>query len=281
MTKNKNFKQRTLTGFIFILVLISGLIFNEILFLLTIGLVMLLCLNEYLRLAGKGRKKMPHYLGVIWGSFVFGALVAHYLEFISFKMAITLMFAPLFVIMLIGLFDREKDIIERSGILLLGVVYCAFPFALLFFTGFEKTSSEINFTPLVTLQLFVMVWSFDTFAYLGGKLLGKHKLFPSVSPNKTVEGLFFGLIFCCLSVLIFQFFLAGELEYGTSEHLIKYILLGIVVGLSVTIGDLFQSSVKRKAGVKDSGKLLPGHGGAWDRFDGLIIAAPFYYLILF
>jgi phosphatidate cytidylyltransferase len=281
MTKNKNFKQRTLTGILFVLVLVSGIIFNEILFLLTIGLIMLLCLNEFLRLAGKGRKRMPHYLGVIWGSFVFGALVAHHLELILLKLTIALAFAPLFIIMLIGLFDREKDIIERSGILLWGVVYCAFPFALLFFTGFEKTSSDLEFTPLVTLQLFVMVWAFDTFAYLGGKLFGKHKLFPSVSPNKTVEGLITGLVFCCVSVFLFQLLLAGDLEYGTSEHFIKYLSLGIIVGLSVTIGDLFQSSVKRKAGVKDSGKLLPGHGGAWDRFDGLIIAAPFYYLILF
>ncbi|MDQ7093367.1 phosphatidate cytidylyltransferase [Desulfosporosinus sp. PR] len=115
-----------------------------------------------------------------------------------------------------------------------------------------------------------LVWATDTGAYLIGRQFGRHLLAPQVSPKKTVEGSVGGLI---LSVLVAVLF--WHLAHDTS--LITYIMLGIIIGVSAQIGDLFESALKRSAGVKDSGNLIPGHGGVLDRFDSLLFALPLVY----
>lgn len=115
-----------------------------------------------------------------------------------------------------------------------------------------------------------LVWATDTGAYLIGRQFGRHLLAPQVSPKKTVEGSVGGLL-CSIAVAVAWWRLTG----GTS--LPTYIMLAIIIGISGQIGDLFESALKRSAGVKDSGKLIPGHGGILDRFDSLIFALPLVY----
>jgi phosphatidate cytidylyltransferase len=130
-----------------------------------------------------------------------------------------------------------------------------------------------NFTPLLLLGTFILVWVNDTFAYFIGKNFGKQKLFPSVSPKKTVEGFLGGLFFSCVA----SYFIANftELLDPTS-----WLILSIIISVFGTVGDLIESKFKRQADVKDSGVIMPGHGGLMDRLDSIIFAAPFIYLFL-
>ncbi|WP_347924630.1 phosphatidate cytidylyltransferase [Pontimicrobium sp. SW4] len=129
------------------------------------------------------------------------------------------------------------------------------------------------FNPNILLGAFILVWVNDTFAYLVGKNFGKQKLFPSISPKKTVEGFLGGLLFACIS----SYFIAKHTNtLGSTEWLI----LAIIVNVFGTLGDLIESKYKRQADVKDSGVIMPGHGGLLDRLDSIIFAAPFIYLFL-
>lgn len=130
-----------------------------------------------------------------------------------------------------------------------------------------------EFNPNILLGSFILVWVNDSFAYFVGKNFGRQKLFPSVSPKKTVEGFLGGLFFACLS------------SYFISENLLtldfnSWLILAIIVSVFGTLGDLIESKYKRQAGVKDSGVIMPGHGGLLDRLDSIIFAAPFIYLFL-
>lgn len=121
-----------------------------------------------------------------------------------------------------------------------------------------------------------MVWATDTGAYLIGRQFGRHLLAPQVSPKKTVEGSLGGLLFSIVVALVFW------RSIGSASW-ITYVTVGVIIGISAQIGDLFESALKRSAGVKDSGKLIPGHGGILDRFDSLIFALPlvYYGVVLF
>jgi phosphatidate cytidylyltransferase len=130
-----------------------------------------------------------------------------------------------------------------------------------------------EFNPNILLGSFIMVWVNDSFAYLVGKNFGKQKLFSSISPKKTVEGFLGGLFFSCIS----SYFIA---KYTNTLDFSNWLILAIIISVFGTLGDLIESKYKRQAGVKDSGVIMPGHGGLLDRLDSIIFAAPFIYLFL-
>lgn len=118
-----------------------------------------------------------------------------------------------------------------------------------------------------------MIWCNDTFAYICGKLLGKHKLYEKISPKKTIEGFVGGLIFTQIAaVIIFKY-------TDIQASLPFWLLIGLGISVIGTIGDLVESKYKRQAGIKDSGSIMPGHGGILDRLDSILFAAPFLFLI--
>ncbi len=130
-----------------------------------------------------------------------------------------------------------------------------------------------EFTPVFVLGSFILVWINDTFAYLIGKNFGKQKLFSSVSPKKTVEGFLGGLFFACVASY-FIFYFSASLSFNA------WLFLAIIISVFGTLGDLIESKFKRQAKVKDSGAMMPGHGGLLDRLDSIIFASPFIYLFL-
>ncbi len=130
-----------------------------------------------------------------------------------------------------------------------------------------------EFSPYTVAGLFVLIWTNDTFAYIVGKSFGRHKLFPSISPKKTIEGFFGGLIFACVASYFIHKF-TGSLNFNI------WLSLAVVMSTLGTLGDLIESKLKREAGVKDSGTLMPGHGGLYDRLDSILFASPFIYLVL-
>lgn len=143
----------------------------------------------------------------------------------------------------------------------------AFIFIILIANYYEE------FNPNILLGSFILVWVNDSFAYLIGKNFGKQKLFPSISPKKTVEGFLGGLLFACIS----SYFIA---KYTETLDSTEWLIMAIIISVFGTVGDLIESKYKRQAGVKDSGVIMPGHGGLLDRLDSIIFAAPFIYLFL-
>lgn len=129
--------------------------------------------------------------------------------------------------------------------------------------------------PWLLAGIFIMIWAFDSFAYLVGRYLGKNKLMPKISPKKTWEGFFGGLIFSGLSAYLLSLYTGVD-----SLQTWHWLLLSLIVVISSTFGDLFESSLKRSHGLKDSGNFMPGHGGILDRIDSLLFAMPMAYLFI-
>ena len=170
----------------------------------------------------------------------------------------------------ITLFKFPKELYFENGKLIFTVVYLALPFG--FALGLPKFSTldpEKSFT-LEVFMLFVLIWSSDTFAYLTGKFFGKHKMAPKISPKKTWEGFAGGVVL----TLVLGFFV----EQYFPELRGNWMIVGLLVSIFAPLGDLVESLLKRSFAVKDSGNIIPGHGGVLDRLDSFIICAPVVYL---
>ena len=174
---------------------------------------------------------------------------------------------PIFMFpFLLALFSKKYDFKTIAAFALGSLIFLSLPCAFMAWIH--------QFGPEWLLLVFVILWTNDTFAYLTGRLLGKHKLFERISPGKTIEGSIGGLVFTLVGIIVFS-------------HYVDWLSLGEAIGLGLiavvfgTLGDLCESMLKRQAGVKDSGNLIPGHGGVLDRFDSVLLAVPFVYVLLF
>lgn len=174
----------------------------------------------------------------------------------------------LIVIAVVTLFRFPKELDFDNGKLIFTVIYTALPFG--FALGLPEFSAGSNFFSMEVFFLFVLIWSSDSFAYFTGKFLGKHKMAPSISPKKTWEGFGGGVFF----TLILSYFI----EHQFPELRGNFIIIGFLVAVFGPMGDLVESQLKRNFGVKDSGNVIPGHGGILDRLDSFIICAPVVYL---
>ena len=181
-----------------------------------------------------------------------------------------------------------ESVLRRSAVSIMdalastaGILYIGFPFA--YMVMLRQTAPEtLLMTPVGSFDfgcamiwiLFIGTWSSDTFAYFTGSALGRHKLCPSISPNKTVEGFLGSLVGTTAAVAALGMFFDLPVR--------EMAVLGFILALLATIGDLVESVAKRYAGVKDSGNIIPGHGGVWDRFDSILFTAPLvYYFVKF
>lgn len=173
-------------------------------------------------------------------------------------------------------FLPHQAMLPSLGNSLIGQLYIAVPLALTIRLTLEVDpySSMTQYNGLLLLAIFIFIWVNDTGAYLVGSRWGKRRLAPSISPKKSVEGSIGGLLLVLLSAVVLRLLLFPELSW------LRILLIAVVVAIFGTIGDLFESSLKRRAGVKDSGKLIPGHGGILDRIDSLLLAVPAVYLLL-
>jgi phosphatidate cytidylyltransferase len=130
------------------------------------------------------------------------------------------------------------------------------------------------YDPSIILGCFILIWVNDSFAYIVGKNFGKQKLFYSVSPHKTIEGFLGGLFFCCISASVVSRYVNDSMDTS------YWLIIAIIVSIFGTLGDLIESKFKRESNVKDSGNIIPGHGGMLDRLDSVIFASPYIYLFL-
>jgi len=175
----------------------------------------------------------------------------------------TTLFGILYVSLFFGTFVGLRELFTSQD----PVVYRLFVTQL----GISDPDRIYRFGGFMVISLFAMIWICDSAAFHAGTAMGKHKLFPRVSPNKSWEGAIFGFIFAIAAACAAKYLVLDFLPLGAA------IIVGIIVGTIGQIGDLFESLLKRDAGVKDSGTLIPGHGGALDRFDSLLLVAPLVY----
>lgn len=183
----------------------------------------------------------------------------------------------IFIILLlfvIELFRKNKNTLERSGLTVLGFIYIAGSFSLMNYIIHVSLDGESNFFyPWILAGIFFILWINDSFAYLIGTRFGKHKLYPSISPAKSWEGFIGGAVFALimgiLNAVLFQ-----------SLSMFNWVVIALLTVIFGTLGDLFESKMKREIGVKDSGNILPGHGGFLDRLDSLLLAVPAVFLWL-
>lgn len=266
--------QRAITGFLFVLVLICSIYFGAYSTLFLFMVIVLLGIDEFYALVKKNKTIKPqNFQGVFIGltSFVLLAFAAQQIMPLKYTLCIIPMF---FLTFIIELYRKKEHAFINISYTLLGVFYVAFPFAMLYHLGFYQ---EGKFTSTFSFQIiigfFILLWASDTGAYLSGRFFGKHKLFERISPKKTWEGSIGGGLLSLVAAYIISLFFHNI-------ALKDWMVLSVITVVFGGLGDLVESMHKRNLNVKDSGKLLPGHGGILDRFDGLFIAIPFIYTYL-
>tara|TARA_B100000287_G_C20474066_1_gene718404 strand:+ start:181 stop:816 length:636 start_codon:yes stop_codon:yes gene_type:complete len=174
-------------------------------------------------------------------------------------------------IAILSIYEMHK--LRRKKTKILAYAYILIPFLLIHFFGMlDSDYAESPFDSSIILLMFLLTWTFDTFAYIVGTQYGKHKIMPSISPKKSWEGFIGGSIFTCImSYLTYSYF--------DTISLAKIVIISLIIPFTASIGDFIASYYKRQAGVKDSGKLIPGHGGIIDRIDSFMITIPCIYII--
>ena len=257
---------RTLSGIIYIVLLLAATLFSPVSFKILFGLFMLLSVAEFCNLVNL-KKTIPLTIAVT-GFILFGYYTTN-----DFWSNILLNFAALVVSinLITELFSNglpvTKDVTAKN-VRLIG--YVIIPFLLILKLPFIGIGGE-NDNRFIIIGIFILMWINDTFAYIVGKSIGKRKLFERVSPKKTVEGFLGGMLFTITGsyvISLFYTFLSPALWIATA----------VILVIFGSLGDLIESKLKRNAGVKDSGTIMPGHGGILDRLDSIIFAIPFLFL---
>ena len=185
-------------------------------------------------------------------------------------LSITVLF--LMYLMFIHVFTSEK--IRTSDI---GTVFMTTVYITVAFTSIIRLRDVAEIGRYIYIFVFIGAWITDIFAYFGGRLLGRHKLCPTVSPKKTIEGAVCGIVFCALAFVLYSGWVAHELQLTPNYPVIA--LIGAFISAVSQFGDLTASVIKRDYGIKDYGKIFPGHGGILDRFDSILAVAPFLFIL--
>ena len=270
----KNLIIRALTGIIFVVVLISAIYIHPIFFLILFCIITGLTLWEFGGLVKHYENAdLQRTVNVLGGVYLFIATFVYANGLTDGKIFLPYL---LFIMltMIAELYYKAPNPINNWAFTLFAQVYCAGSFSILNFIGAEPgTPGVMSYTPLFIMAIFIFVWLDDTGAYLVGSLIGKHKLFERISPKKSWEGFFGGLILSLASSQAFAWF-APEINR------MNWLGLAATVVLFGTWGDLIESLLKRTLGVKDSGNVLPGHGGMLDRFDSVMLAVPAGYIYI-
>jgi phosphatidate cytidylyltransferase len=281
--------KRTISGAVYIALLLTSILFSTESFIILFGIFLIIATYEFCNLVN-----IPKVFSILFVSTFYSiiALISFYRaetenyinKYLKEDIQITIdtdqLYTVLLVIALIVsvkclvfLFDDSQTISKVSKYsYLLG--YILLPF--IFITKISFGIKDYN--PKIIIGLFVLIWTNDTFAYLVGKSIGKRKLFERISPKKTIEGFLGGVVFAAFAgFLISKLYIKPNPDFSDKSILI-WTIIALIVSIFGTIGDLIESKFKRIAGVKDSGAIMPGHGGVLDRLDSVIFVAPIIFL---
>lgn len=281
--------KRAISGAVYIVLLLTSILFSTESFIALFGIFLIIAAYEFSNLVNISKmvsmlSSFLLYSTIILISFYkietqnfINAYLADNIEIIvntiylyHFLLLVTLLIS---VKCIVFLFDNTKDINPISKYLyLLGYIVLPFIFIIKISFGVK------DYNPKIIIGLFILIWTNDTFAYIVGKSIGKRKLFERISPKKTIEGFLGGMLFAAFAgFLISKLYIRPNPDFSHKSILI-WTIIALIVSIFGTIGDLIESKFKRIAGVKDSGAIMPGHGGVLDRLDSVIFVAPFIFL---
>jgi len=270
----KNLIIRTITGAVFVAAIMTSAIWSPTAFSLLFLLMTMLGLAEFQRLAIPDAKFIDALPGWLAGFIVY-TLIGLYATSNAYKADARFLWLILPVIMIyasVSVFYGKEKAIRRIAVDLSGLAFVVIPLGLLnlflnplLIPGYH--------TPWLVLGMFIILWTHDTFAYLSGSLFGKHTLYKAISPKKSWEGSIGGFGFAIIAAYIISIF-SPELDVW------QWMVIALIITVFGTIGDLAESLLKRKAGVKDSGRLLPGHGGILDRVDSILFVSPIVFVFI-
>ncbi|XLS28295.1 phosphatidate cytidylyltransferase [Flavobacteriaceae bacterium M23B6Z8] len=263
----KELFKRSITGILYVFLLLAAAMLNTEAFNFLFLVFGLVCLYEFKKIIKlSGYYIFLAFLG-LWWLFIYLIEDFHQKKSLALLLLAATLLTNLFL--LSELFGKKATKYSNAGRFAISLFYigtgCIFLTMIPYY--------EYHFAKFLIIGIFILIWVNDSFAFLVGKTLGKNKLFPSVSPKKTIEGFAGGLVFALIAAFVLS-------RYHKDLYIWQWFILAVVVVLTGTLGDLIESKFKRMAGVKDSGAILPGHGGLLDRLDSLVFAAPFAYLTL-
>ena len=271
-----NFIQRTITGIIFVAVLVGGILGGPVSFSILFALITALTIREFGTIVSKqDGVQINKSICMLAGVFLFFGFA--YIGIAPGQNEILIPFLFLIIYLMIAeLYLKRKNPLHNIAYTMMSQMYIALPFAALNILAFHTslTGSASEYNPILPLSIFVFTWINDTGAYCTGVLFGKHRLFERISPKKSWEGSIGGGVFSTIAAVIMA-------------HFFPFMPLGVWIGLGLTVvvfgtwGDLTESLLKRTLGIKDSGNILPGHGGMLDRFDSTLMAVPASVIYLY
>jgi len=263
-------KTRAITGFFFVVVMLAAFFLGQYIFVGFFSLLSLLCLLEFYKLITATGVDPQKIGGLILGISICTGAAFFWLD-ASFSTHFLVLIIPLGVLVFfVELYSKTEKPFHNLAYTFLGALYTVMPFV--FFMAMAFLQGNFNFH--FALGFLLLLWTNDTCAYLTGRKFGKTKLFERHSPKKTWEGFVGGMILTALAAFVIG-------HYFQEIARIQWIIVGLIVSVFGTMSDLVESMLKRSINVKDSGSILPGHGGLLDRFDGLLLAAPLVFVYLY
>lgn len=266
-----NLYKRTIFGAVYILVMIGGTVFNPYIFAVVFAALLTCTLLEYYSMVNQAGHQPSRWLGTAAGLFYFLLSFGAASGLLHREIAYSI-FPLLFFMMVVEIFSSKKHTLENSSLKILGLLYIAVPFSLMNFLLFLPSHGNL-FYPWIVIGIYFIIWANDSFAYLLGTTFGRHKMCKNISPNKSWEGLIGGAIFATVMGLI-------NAVLFPAISMFNWVMISALTITFGTLGDLFQSKIKREIGIKDSGNILPGHGGFLDRLDSLLFTVPAVFIWL-
>ena len=283
----KNFITRTITGILFVAIMVTGICLRGDAMILLFALITGLTLWEFTGLVNEhvADTTVNRFITTAAGVYLFLAF-AGYCTGIVPPSAFIPYLLTLIYLFISELYLKQKNPIQDWAYTMLSQLYIALPFSMINVLSFQADplTGQIAYHWLLPMSVFIFIWANDTGAYCAGSLFGLHKLFPRVSPGKTWEGSIGGAVIVLIIAAVISYFAGSDASLSTLNaqlSTLKWLGLGLVVVFFGTWGDLVESLFKRTLGIKDSGNILPGHGGMLDRFDSSLMAIPAAVIYLY
>lgn len=273
------FWKRLIFGFLFVVVVIGSIVLGKYVFAFVLMLIVMMASTEVANLFPHEQDKPLKDIVGCCSVMLYVFLFVLSQNFDSMESGIYIAPVFFFIPLLIALFSKKHDYVNVIGASWLSMIFVALPCGIMtMFYNEELMGTDKGW--ILLMFAYILIWVNDIFAYLTGSAIGRHKLCPRISPKKTIEGSVGGAVFTMLFAYFINRFLLNVFFFDNLINNVEILLLALGVVVFGTLGDLTESMMKRHAGVKDSGNIIPGHGGIMDRFDATFMAMPFVFIYL-